>query len=56
MNSNILSISSVLAAAAIVPVSAASAAIAFTLIGILAVFVADYGRTFEMHRLPGDPS
>ena len=56
MKSNILSVIPVLAAAAILPVSAATACIALTMVGILAVFVADYGRTFEMQRLQGERS
>ena len=50
MNSNVLTISSVLAAAAAVillPVSTAAAAFTFTAVGILSVLVSDYSRTFR---------
>ncbi len=50
MNTHILTISSVLAAILalfILPVSTAAAGIAFLVSGILAVFVADYGRSIE---------
>lgn len=48
MKSNILPISSVLAAlaaVALLPVSATAASLAFTAIGILSIFIADYGRS-----------
>jgi hypothetical protein len=45
MKTNILAITSVLAAFAVLPLSTAAAGILFVAIGILAVFAADYGRT-----------
>jgi hypothetical protein len=45
MKTNLLSISSFIAAIALLPVSTAAAGIAFVTVGILAVFAADYGRT-----------
>jgi hypothetical protein len=48
MNSNALTISSVLAAVAaiaLLPVSLVAAAFTFTAVGILSVFAADYGRS-----------
>ena len=50
MNSIALTISSVLAviaAIAILPVSPAAAGISLVVVGILAVFVADYGRSIK---------
>lgn len=44
MKTNILAISSVLAAIAILPVSTGAAGIILVATGILAVFAADYGR------------
>jgi hypothetical protein len=55
MKSNTLPIASFLAAVAafvMLPMSAAAAAIAFTVTGVLAVLVADYGRNVEPLRLP----
>lgn len=57
MKSNLLTISSVLAAASafvILPVSAAAAGITFTVTGILAVFVADYSRDIRPLSLPAE--
>ena len=50
MKSSASSIGQVLAATAaiaILPLGAAAAGIAFTVVGILAVFVADYGRAIK---------
>jgi hypothetical protein len=50
MKSNALTISSALAAIAaivILPVSTVAAGIIFVVTGILAIFVADYGRTIK---------
>ena len=50
MKTNLVTISSVLAASAaivILPVSTAAAGITFVVAGILAIFVADYGRTLK---------
>lgn len=47
MNSNLLTISTLLAAVAafvILPMNAAASGIAFTVVGVLAVFASDYGR------------
>jgi hypothetical protein len=57
MKSNLLTISSILAAASafvILPVSAAAAGITFTVAGILAVFVADYSRDIRPLSLPAE--
>lgn len=61
MNSNILTISSVLAAIAILPVSTVAAGIILVATGILAVFAADYGRaivplTVRAEIIPFDSS
>lgn len=55
MKSNTLPIASFLAAVVafvMLPMSAPAAAIAFTVTGVLAVLVADYGRNVEPLRLP----
>ena len=55
MKSNTLPIVSFLAAVVafvMLPMSAPAAAIAFTVTGVLAVLVADYGRNVEPLRLP----
>jgi hypothetical protein len=54
MKTNLYSISSVLAAMVILPVSAPVAGIALMVIGILAVFAADYGRTIKPISLRAD--
>ncbi|MFY9924516.1 MAG: hypothetical protein ABSF76_11875 [Opitutaceae bacterium] len=54
MNTHILTLSSVLAAVlalVILPVSTAAAGVTFLVSGILAVFVADYGRSIEPLKL-----
>jgi hypothetical protein len=55
MKSNTLPIASFLAAVVafvMLPMSASAAAIAFTVTGVLAVLVADYGRDIEPLALP----
>ncbi len=57
MKTNILSTSSVLAAAAslvVASVSVVAASVAFSVVGILAVFVEDYGRTINPVSLPAE--
>ena len=57
MKTNILSTSSILAAAAslvVASVSIAGACVAFSVVGILAVFVEDYGRTINPISLPAE--
>jgi hypothetical protein len=57
MKSNIFPVSTLLAAvvaSVILPVSAPAAVLAFTVTGLLSVFVADYGRTIKPLSLPGE--
>ena len=57
MKSNVLTISSALAALAsiaILPVSSAAAGIIFVMSAILAIFVADYGRTAKPYGLAAE--
>ena len=57
MKTNILSISSVLAASAALVLASAgviAAGIAFTVAGVLAIFAMDYSRTISPVRLPAE--
>ena len=57
MKSNLLAISSALAALAafaLLPASPVAAGVIFVVSAILAVFVADYGRTSKPYVLAGD--
>ena len=57
MNTNILSISSILAASAalvIATVGVVASGIAFTVVGVLAIFALDYRRTLAHISLPAE--